>query len=404
MAACTVTALLVTSAGPASAAESDERHVEAFKGKQNVGVPAAIYDGIIASPLDDFDAFNSYEWVASSGKLRVHYSGDDATLRGALTAALPQSSFELVRDAYSVADLEAEAWRLASSGKTINGMPIASAGPLPDGSGIKVSVEGSPLARSSVVPPADLSPFPLQVAVEDRPEVASRQYDGEAPHWGGAVMSTPAAEAGKVNLCTTGFGVGYMSGTDIVSSMITADHCGTTGSQWRTGNYSDSPILGTMQNTSAVGTDIKRLAGAPFGPVIYGGPWNSNSGIGIKGAIPPILNDYWCYSGAPSGQVCNNKVTQLNMTTCYSVTQCYRNQVYSEQMDGIPAVGQGDSGGPAIAPRNGSAYAVGIISGIRNAGTVCNANMDGRLCSKYVIAAPVEGFFQDNPNYGILIY
>jgi hypothetical protein len=146
------------------------------------------------------------------------------------------------------------------------------------------------------------------------------------------------------------------------------------------------------------------MSGAPFGPVIYWGAHDSNSGAGIKGAIPPILNDYWCYSGAPSGTVCNNKVTQLNMTVCYEVTQCYRNLAYSEQMDSIPAAGQGDSGGPAIAARNGYAYAAGIISGIRNAGYMCNANSDGRLCSKYVITAPVEAFLQDNPSYGILAY
>ena len=83
---------------------------------------------------------------------------------------------------------------------------------------------------------------------------------------------------------------------------------------------------------------------------------------------------------------------------------CYQHMVLTEQMSSIPAIGQGDSGGPVVAARDGYAYASGIVSGIRGGGPDCNENSDGRICSKLGIVAPVAAFFQANPSYGILVY
>ena len=219
---------------------------------------------------------------------------------------------------------------------------------------------------------------------------------------GGAQMNRPGDPGHRV-YCTTGFGVGYMSGSSLVTEHLTADHCGPTGSEWRTGPYANSAILGIMKDTRAVGTDLKRMTGAQWGPVVYGGPAGSSSGIGIKGAVTPVLNDMYCYSGSQSGIVCGNKVTSMNQTVCYGIPgPCYRNQVYTDQVDGIPASGQGDSGGPVLAERNGYAYAAGIVSGMWNYSSQCTGYGE-RLCSSHNITAPIEAFFQENPGYGILV-
>lgn len=76
----------------------------------------------------------------------------------------------------------------------------------------------------------------------------------------------------------------------------------------------------------------------------------------------------------------------------------------SVQQDGISAAGNGDSGGPVVAARNGYAYAAGIISGILGRGNNCQGvpATETRKCSATVITAPVHAFFNANPNYGIL--
>ncbi|QNE15149.1 hypothetical protein [Pseudarthrobacter sp. NBSH8] len=220
------------------------------------------------------------------------------------------------------------------------------------------------------------------------------------------------------NICTTGFGVGFMNGSTLETRNLTADHCGPTGSTgsiWRTGMSSTSPMLGLFVATNSGGSDLKLIqppappAGAPvhFGGVIYHGDRYSNLGMGIKGAVPPILNDYWCTSGSRSGMVCINKVTSINASVCYGglgIGPCYSQLAFSVQQDGISAAGNGDSGGPVVAQRKGYAYAAGIISGMQNAGDNCEGfpSTPTRKCSATIITAPVQAFFNANPNYGIL--
>ena len=374
------------------------------------GVPGFIYDALIANDKTFKTLnFNSYEWDETNKKLLIHYFDDGKALSKAASSALPANSFALVQDRYSVKALEEEAYRIATSGTTIGGLPVVSAGPNVQASGITVRVaDGNGLTRFQALPPVGLSKFPASVEVGSAPEASSRQYDPNPPYWGGALFSRPVPnQPGYISTCSTGFGVGYMQNGSIPTELLTAEHCGPTGSVWTAGDYTVAPTVGTMQDTSAVGTDIKRVTGTSYGPVIFGGNENSNSGIGIKGAIPAILNDYWCYSGSQSGIICNNKVTSLNQTVVYPKdNKYYRNMVYTNQQDGTPASGNGDSGGPVITARNGNAYAVAIISGMFNASNNCSGKpaTNTRQCSTSNIGAPVEAFFQDNPNYGILTY
>lgn len=348
--------------------------------------------------------FNSTEVDEATGEIIVHVNvTPNETIKDLVGQAMGATKWRLVQDPFSRSDVENESWQLASSQKKINGRTVISAGPNADSSAIQVILEGSRHEARELHAAGKFAKYPVEITYNAAPLASSRASDPAAPHWGGADMSTPG-EPGYSIHCTTGFGIGYMSGSTLVTEHLTADHCGPTGSQWGTGNHSSHPILGTMQNTSAVGTDSKRMTGAQWGPVVYGGDPLSNTGIGIKGAVTPILNDMYCYSGSQSGIVCGNKVGSMNQTVCYGVSgPCYRNQVYTDQVDNIPASGQGDSGGPVLANRNGSAYAAGVISGMWNYSDQCTGYGE-RLCSVHNILAPIEGFFQDNPSYGILTY
>lgn len=191
--------------------------------------------------------------------------------------------------------------------------------------------------------------------------------------------------------------------TDSSGLSITLDEA--SGSR-RTGNYSDSPFLGTMRDTKALGADIQRLSGSSFQGVFYTGPNGSSAASYVNGAVRPILGHMYCISGARSGLVCRNIVTSMNQSIGYPANLvCYTGQVYTNQESRVPAAGQGDSGGPAFATSSGASvgiYACGIISGIFGNSTVCTAEQDGKLCSFQVILAPVSSFFADNPGYGIL--
>lgn len=410
-------ALAATATLPAAASDKPipgQRTIDSAPEEKTQGVPASVYDSLeaVQRKIDQLPEFNHYEWDEDSSQLVVHHHGKAERLSTTLTSALPAGAFSLVEDRYSVKELQKESDRIVAAHLTIGGAPVISAGPTDDADGLVVQIESDHVELLRGQPDtSSVSPYPIVVERSQPAEKIDRQYDPIAPHWGGALMSRTTSP-GMSAICTTGFGVGFMSGSTLMTRNLTADHCGSTGTLWRTGNYSDSALLGVFSATNSGGSDLKLInppagTSTSFGGVIYNGAWNSNTGLGIKGAVAPILNDYWCFSGSQSGMVCNNKVTEINKSICYGVGglgPCYNQMAISVQQDGISAAGNGDSGGPVVAARNNYAYAAGIISGIRNGGTSCQGlpATTSRKCSATVITAPVQAFFNANPSYGIL--
>jgi hypothetical protein len=399
---------LVDTGIPAISTEAPSKSVSSVPLPENgTGIPAEAY-GEIARAEDALGAaFNASEWIESERHLILHTNApvDQATVE-AISAAVATVDVVFVENDYNRAELSDMAWTLASSGTSIAGRTIVSAGPNTDSSGLSITLDeasGSPNARQAL--PDEIDGVPVEIDLAPAPVSTSRDYDPQPPHWGGAKMSRPSTP-GRLVSCTTGFGVGTMSGSTVQTEMITAHHCGAAGTTWRTGNYSDSPFLGTMRDTKALGADIQRLSGSSFQGVVYTGPNGSSAASYVNGAVRPILGDSYCISGARSGLVCRNIVTSMNQSICYPADLvCYTGQVYTNQESRVPAAGQGDSGGPAFATSSGASagiYASGIISGIFGNSTVCTAEQDGRLCSFQVILAPVSSFFADNPGYGIL--
>lgn len=402
-------------AAPADSGQEAERSIISEGTSDKLGVPANIYAALktIQTDLAALESFNHFEWDEAAKRLKVHYHGASVEVSRVMATALAPNEYALSQDRFSSKALQKEAKRITTEHRTIGGAVVTSVGPSANADRIIIQVKQGD-QHGPVQPPqlSEISNFPLSIEGGGGAEPVSRQSDPISPHWGGALMSRPTNDPNYFTICTTGFGVGYMSGSTLVTRNLTADHCGPTNAIWRTGISSTSAILGGFMDTNNGGSDLKLIAPlagttTQFGPVIYTGDQYSNTGLGIAGAVPPILNDYWCYSGSQSGMICNNKVTQVNQSICYGLfSPCYSQQAVSVQQDGISAAGNGDSGGPVVANRNGYAYAVGIISGIYNGGTNCQGMpaTDSRKCSAQVITAPVQAFFNANPTYGILTY
>ncbi len=146
----------------------------------------------------------------------------------------------------------------------------------------------------------------------------------------------------------------------------------------------DAAVIKTASNTGAV----------------YTGAWNSAQGILIKGASNVPIGTELCYSGSYSGFICGNVVTQTGLS--YSLSGVngaavnVQAAVRTDQANGTPAVGQGDSGGPGVIPVliNGTASIVAgtIISAIPGgSGSTCSGISDGRLCSSTGFSTLVTG-------------
>lgn len=161
--------LLVVSIVRAETAENPSERVANAVVAGDEGVPAAIYDGLTRAGWTFEESFNSFEWDAVNQKLLVHHHGPSEKLLAKLRAHLPPSSFELVHDAYPVAALEAEAKRLMASDASINGFPVVSAGPLPDGSGLQVFIEGASAISEVPKVPSNFSAYPVEVAFRQKP-------------------------------------------------------------------------------------------------------------------------------------------------------------------------------------------------------------------------------------------
>jgi len=151
--------------------------------------------------------------------------------------------------------------------------------------------------------------------------------------------------------------------------------------------------------------DIATISGGDYGGRVYTGSNSSTTTIPVAGYTAPVVNQILCYSGAPSGTVCNNRVTHTGLTINYGPGHVYDGITRTVQQNGQPAVGSGDSGGPVYAATSdGRATAVGIISGISNGTTTCTGDpgVNGRLCSATALFTPVSEYFKANPNDRIL--
>lgn len=278
--------------------------------------------------------------------------------------------------------------------------------PRTDGSGLEVGVDTTKAPnRESAKTSTEAGGIPLTMRPGGEAETASRDFDAGPDFIAGADITTPVP--GGVRACSSSFAIFAYYGGSWEEQLLTAHHCanGSSTGTWKAGNYTNSPVIGT-DIASPAASDIAVIRGKDYAPYMYYGPNTSNVAVAIFGYAVPIVGATVCYSGAPTGTVCNNEVTHVNVTVSYPGLT-YSNQVRTVQRLGTPAAGNGDSGGPVFGVNASSqALAVGVISGMQNASANCTGDpaTSTRSCSATLFYAPVVDHFASTGIDDILTY
>lgn len=322
-------------------------------------------------------------------------TGAEVFWHGETTAAL-EDALDAVPSAFDVSVeqteyLPGELRRAATdllAGGTLNGEEVTATWTIPDGSGIGVSLEEveGPSARRAL--PSEFAGFPLEVERGSNEAAIGRQDDDL--HIGGSRIYNRENGGG----CTMGFAV-HDYQLNIDGGMF-ASHCGNNGDRWARNGVSSLVALGTTryeldQRDGAIITDTY------FQPGVYIGSYTSDAYVLLTGVANPVQNTELCYSGSYSGTVCGNLVSVPNYN--YTLTGVGAiNGFRTAQLDGLPALGNGDSGGPSVVPvaaPSGGVYlwAGGITSampsnnksancqGVPGTGPVNSTNPADRQCS-----------------------
>lgn len=250
---------------------------------------------------------------------------------------------------------------------------------------------------------------PVQFSFSDNARQTSRGED-TAPFSSGAVMTRRIVGADDmVTRCSAGFWGSTSADRDI---MITADHCGIkNGNIWHSGWTPNGAVLGRdVAQKYYRSDDINAFVkdnGASISPTVYWGDEKSNDITPIYGVTSyPSVGQSVCFSGAYSGTVCNNTVVDVHYFVNYGSGGSYDELVHTKQSSGIPAVGNGDSGGPVISVIDGKAYAQGVISGISGGTTACTGiegKEGGRQCSAEAFYAAIAPYMIDT-NTRLYVY
>jgi hypothetical protein len=310
---------------------------------------------------------------------------------------------------YTAAELAGEIDRmtrmpLATKALTSANRRVLTASPLPDGTGIAVTVSGLPTGttvdQARQLVPALSSSVPLQVSFDGTVPTA-RFYDFW-PWWGGAYIENGVG-------CSDAFGVTGNNGAS--TYMLTAAHCGT--GTWTTGTVvlNGTPTNRTLGATIP-GRDLNHDAEAiltaaphPSGAGVYygsginppNGDLGTNNGLSVGGAAGNTIGDLICTDGSFTGTVCGVRVGSVGATVVYDPPENGVGRttgMVNAQLPGVAIVGNGDSGGPIFALRTSDSRAIarGVISGeqLGSYERPCTGYAPaGRRCSMSVWYGPI---------------
>lgn len=403
----------VSIAGGIDAASApDFRSDGMLSGADGDDMPRAATEGLALLERSELlRPIQAYEWDSRRGVLLLHVPSGEPVDVGAVATILAETKWQIVEDRFSAERLRSAADQVARA-QRINGVNVSWAGAKIDGSGLRVALlsesgavdEKAVRARiASIVGDA----FPVDISYESRSALlADRQYRTQ-PFIGGALIST--RNGGYLSTCSSGFSVVQDGVPTSRTAMLTADHCGTAGTEWKSGKYTDSPYYGTGQATSAGGADIRMLTGDVlfYGANFVGSP-TSNSAVWMKGYSVPLVGQSVCMNGSQSGTVCSNTITDgpvsLNAADASGTNHTYANSYRSVQIFNQPAAGNGDSGGPVLRVVDNKPYATGIISAIQDGANDCTGNPStpSRKCSAVVWTAGLNAFLGSNLSWRVL--
>jgi hypothetical protein len=250
---------------------------------------------------------------------------------------------------------------------------VVAVSPMPDGSGLGISVEGSVEEATSL---AAVRASHVAVVVEAGGAVPFSRGNDSPPYFGGAQTVNFASNKG----CTTGFGV-FASGR---SMMVSAAHCARNGDSVFDGGID---FMGT-----AIGVlptkDIMLIDARSAGVVFNGGPGAGEFTNRVIGASTNHIGDFICNSGALSGTRCNIKIVRMNESFLLSTingTITVTGEVRAEHQQFLNAAGPGDSGAPVfvVGADPTTVFARGTHTGgdPTNAPATCTGIDNGRRCT-----------------------
>ena len=380
-------------------------------------IPEATREAIAAlssSSLDD--EILEFKWNHDDASLTIS-AHDAAAVSAEADRLFPaEQQVDYVQAAVTKSELESTVegfvTELAASPQGLG--DVVSVTPASDGASITVGVTQLPThARRAAPLPSEVDGIAVKFE-EVEESIPATRIRNSSPVISGGYF------AGQGSACSTGWPV--RRAQDTTYGNLSADHCGKALNSmwtWGTSGSTASPInVGVTTGQAAGGTDLEVFLGTTTSavyPYVYTtNHLDSTTGIPIRGYANTVVGDRLCYSGAFSGLVCGNEVTSASSYICYAGFQCYWIAT-TTQIQGQPAVGNGDSGGPIFgivqrADGTLGAYGVGINSGITGGTTNCTgqpgfqrSETEFRLCSPNVMFAPVTRFLNAQSNFVMLI-
>ncbi|GAA2516379.1 hypothetical protein [Pilimelia columellifera] len=288
---------------------------------------------------------------------------------------------------------------------TIDGTEVVSAGPLGDGSGLRVGVKGDEVMVAGAAIQAQISTAAGGVSVtvvSENPEISVAGPDTvdslrrsildrkSDPAYGGARWK-PNNRGG----CSEGFTLGEK----VNSAMATAAHCidlNEDAYSWNGQQYGKVSDRYTNRDIAVIRPTM--LSGpAFFQPSMFWGDHNRQSLRPVSGLSGNHLGMLTCSSGAYSGTICDIKIVATGTTHCYPDKFCAYGLVDVQTINGGPVWGPGDSGGPISTSNDETLYANGIISGSDKKGfpTYCLGEQS-RNCASYGWYAPLDNWLTES--------
>lgn len=363
---------------------------------------------------------NTYEWESETETLLIYSAETAEYWNPLLKKHFPSANVKVIPALHSKSEIDATLSLIQASGGIIDRESrVATAIPAKDGSQIMIGIEATGgAATRSAVDIAGLFEIDIPLVVEKAPEVtpADRNASGASTYWlGGNAMRTNSTSSNSYYICSTGFQIGKLNGSD--TGMLSADHCGS-GKPYTDCGYSRSTpsttnalgnFNGVVSSVSGLTPDTALWTGgkidSKFIPAIYTGSYTDVAkGEYIRGGNYPAVGTDVCYTGSQSGNVCNNEVLYQGLLICYSAFQCYGGMSWTSQRDSVEAAGNGDSGGPVYQMVNGMAYASGVVSGIVGGSSTCTGEPGepgGRQCSPVALFAPVAAALGSGSGWGL---
>jgi hypothetical protein len=235
---------------------------------------------------------------------------------------------------YAEADLQAQVARITE-------LPgVNQAGPKVDGSGLSVKV-GRDTPQSTVDALGKMLSVPYELGSKEVSNFDSFNKTNDiAPYWGGSRIVWQL----DGGMCSAGFAVqGIFTGQQ---TMLTAGHCRPWGNTFDNFTDGGGDVMGFTTNQQHFRDTV--LIVTKVQGDIYTGNFDSFTFTPVRGAYPSFPGDVVCRSSAFSNQMCGIQVVDIGQSVKAKDnegTWTVSPMVEAKQPNGLPAAGNGDSGG-----------------------------------------------------------